>query len=211
MYRKYFMLFMLPLMAIPCVAQGTGTTAGCNISGTWYGGSPDAPSPYYQGVITSIGANRFSALFQFVPEIQSLGYLHGTNWTGEFSKTDPHSYSGMLFSMYHIDGTKMAAFPPGVDPTLPELDVIQINNVEILDCDTIKFTYGILVVYYNLTYDIKPLETVPVEPSFTLTFDPPMVEVYHRMSTSVPESFVSATVSSAAARPNSGRPLRRRK
>jgi hypothetical protein len=144
-------------------------------------------------------------MFQYATELQSAGYLHATIWTGEISMTGPHSYSGMAFSQYQWNPAS-PLLPPGADPNLPEMDFIRIKTVEVLDCDTIRFAYDLWVVYFNFTYDIKPLETLPVAPSLIWNIDPPLVEVYHRMPTSVPEAFFSAGASSAVAAPIQGKP-----
>ncbi len=202
--RKNVVLFTFLLSTMPCFPQGIGTNAGCNLSGTWYGGSPDAPAPYYHGTITPISADRFSITFQLALEVQSAGYLRATDWTGELSRTGPHTYSGMAFSMWQIDPNSLTLFPPGVDPSLPELDFIHIKSMEVLDCNTLRFTYDLWALYGNFTNDINPMETPPPPPG--LIFDPMIVEVYHRMPTSVPPAWLSAGASSVVAAPIYGKP-----
>lgn len=185
------------LAVVPCFSQGMGTNAGCNSAGSWYGGSPDVPSPYYGLTITPISADRFSVTGQYGTEVQSAGYLHATLWTGEFSKADAHTYSGMLFSMWQWD-PKSPLLPPGVNPALPEVDFIHIKTLEFLDCNTIRLSYDLVAVYYNFSYTMMP-PMAPSSPGFALKFDPLLVEVYHRIPTTVPDAWTALGLNSAAA------------
>jgi hypothetical protein len=200
MYRIVCLLAIAFLLAaVPCAAQGMPNNARCNLAGTWYGGSPDTPFPYYQGAIGWLGGERYSIFFQYAAEVQSVGYLRATDWTGEVAKAGPHSYSGMAFSMAQWDPMSLL-LPPGVDANLPELDFIHILSVQLLDCETLQFSYDLLAVYYNFTNDINPRQTSPPPPGFAMKFDPLLVEVYHRMPMSVPAPWLST--SAATAPPN---------
>jgi len=196
MRYNYLMLVFL-LAIVSCFSQGMGTNAGCNFAGSWYGGSPDVPFPYYGLTITPISADRFSVTGQYGTEVQSAGYLHATLWTGEFSKSDAHTYSGMLFSMWQWD-PKSTLLPPGVNPALPEVDFIHIKELEFLDCNTIRFSYDLVAVYYNFQYSTQPPLAPPL-PGFVLKFDPLLVEVYHRIPTTVSGAWAGAGLSSAFA------------
>jgi len=181
--RKIALIVCFALLGIPSLAQNHNS---CSLAGAWYGGSPDTPFPYYQGAITPNGDDRFSIVFQYAPETQSAGYLHSTDWKGELSKKKGQTYSGVAFSIWQWDPTS-PLLPPGVDPNLPELDFIHVAHSELIDCDTLRFTYDKWFVYFNFTYDIKPLEPPP-PPGFIMVLDPPLVEVYHRSPTVVPKS-----------------------
>ena len=193
---KYLLLVFL-LAIVPCFSQGMGTNAGCNFVGSWYGGSPDVPFPYYGLTITPTTGGRFSLTGQYGTEVQSAGYLHATLWTGEFSKSDAHNYSGMLFSMWQWDPTS-PLLPLGVDPALPEVDFIHITSVEFLDCNKIRISYDLVAVYYNFEYSMQPPLAPPL-PGFVLKFDPLLVEVYHRMPTTASDAWTGAGLSSAFA------------
>ena len=179
------------LFSIPCLSQGIGTNAGCNPAGTWYGGSPEAPSPYYRLNITPISADHFSITAQLVSEIQSLGFLNATDWTGDLYKSGPHSWNGLMLQMLQWNP---ASAPAGVDANLPEVDFIHIQKAEFLDCNTFKISYDVVAAYLNFTYaDVpSPLETPPTPPGYTVILDPALVEVYHRIPSSVSESLFAA-------------------
>jgi len=182
------LLLVFLLAATPCFSQGIlNAIAGCDFAGTWYGGSPDVPFPYYHLTINPIGLERYSVIAQYASETQSAGYLHNTVWTGEFSKTGRHSYTGMVFSMWQWDPSS-SLLPAGVDATLPEMDLFHINSVEVLDHDTLRFTYDKAAVYFSFMYPMS-LKEKPPDPGFVATFDPLLVEVYHRMPTSFPAAF----------------------
>ena len=193
--RCKYLLFVLLLATIPCFSQGVTTPDYCNFTGSWYGGSPDVPFPYYGLTITPITTGRFSVTGQYATEVASAGYLHATLWTGEFARTGVHTYSGMLFSIWQWDPLS-PLLPPGVDPNLPEEDFIHIKTVEFVNCNSIKLSYDLVAVYYNFTYSIMP-PLPPPPPGFVQKFDPLLVEVYYRMPTTVPDSWTTG-VSSAA-------------
>ncbi len=200
MRKKYLLLLMVLLLtAIPCFSQGMGTNAGCNIAGTWYGGSLDAPFPYYRLNIVPISADHMSITAQLMFEFQSQGFLNLTDWTGDLYKSGAHSWKGMIFQMLQLNRD---VFTPanGYDADLPEIDFIRISNVEFSDCNTVKFSYDLWAVYYNYTYASvpKPLETPPAPPGFV--FNPLLEEVYSRIPSSVSPDFV-AVPNSAAKKP----------
>ncbi len=187
--------FVFLLFSIPCFSQGVGTNAGCNLAGTWYGGDPDtAPFPYYRLNITPISADHFSITAQLVLEIQSVGYLNATDWTGDLYRSGPHSWNGMMIQMLQFNP---ASAPEGVDASLPEVDFIHIQKVEFLDCNTFGISYDVVAVYFNALYTnmSDPMVTPPNPPGFV--FDPMLTEVYHRIPSSVSDSVFASAAKSA--------------
>ena len=173
------------LTALPCDATGTGS-ATCSLAGTWYGSSPYTPFPYYQLMITETGADQFETLAQLLPaNPPPPGYLNITDWTGTFSRSGPHTYSGMLFAMAQWDPNNTTDVPAGIDTSLPELNFIHAKSIEFLDCDTVRFAYDVLYVYENYTYSVTPIKTPPDALGAVVNFDPLLVEVYHRVPTSL--------------------------
>lgn len=205
---KYVLLVFL-IAIVPCFSQGMGTNAGCNFAGSWYGGSPDVPWPYFGLTIAPISADRFSVTGQYGTEVESAGYLHATLWTGEFSKADAHTYSGMLFSIWQWNPAS-PLIPAGVDPALPEVDFIHIKTLQFLDCNTIQFSYDLVAVYYNAIYSTMP-SLAPPPPGFVMNFDPLLVEVYHRIPVVVPDGWKGAGLGSSVAPVNGNRKLPHRK
>ena len=182
--HSLILVLLVLFAAAPCVADGTGP-AGCSFSGTWYGGDPNVPAPYYHLTITQTSGDRYSTLAQLVPSVPlPPGYVNVTLWTGEFSKTGPQTHSGMFFSMAQWDPTSKDV-PVGIDPNTPELNFIHAKQVEFLDCNTIRFTYDVLYVYENYTYAVEPIQTPPTGLGAIVNFDPSLVEVYHRVPTSL--------------------------
>ena len=106
-------------------------------------------------------------------------YLYWTNWKGDIVKKSGKTYTGLFFQMAQLDPTS-PLLPPGVDPNLSELDFIHIDHLEFIDCNTFRVTYDKWYMYYNFTYDIKPLQPPP-PPGSIWIIDPPLVEVYHRI------------------------------
>ena len=178
MIRKgCLVLFVLCIATVFCLAQGAAP-AKCSLDGTWYGGAPEAGFPYYQVLISSRGGDRYSLVAEYGAAV-TPPYLNWTQWKGDLAKNHAENYTGLLFQMLQFDPLS-PGLPPGVDPNLPEIDFIYINNLEFIDCNTISITYDRWYVYYNFTNDIKPLQP-PQWPGYIWIIDPPLVEVYHRI------------------------------
>jgi hypothetical protein len=107
------------LVSVPAVAQGIGNS--CDISATWYGGSD--PHLQYLWTITPIGAGRYYSVTQPGFDNHPFGYINWSNWTGEVTKIGSRTYDSYGMSYWVWDpATNMA--PPGVDLTLPEVDIV---------------------------------------------------------------------------------------
>jgi hypothetical protein len=184
MRKVWSILFVLFLATVTCLAQGAGP-ANCSLQGSWYGGAPEAGFPYYQGLITSQGGDRYSMIFQYGAAV-APPYLNWTDWKGDLIKKHGQTYTALIFQMLQLDPSS-PLLPPGVDAGLPEIDFIHIDHLEFIDCNTIRITYDKWYVYYNFRNDIKPLQAPPW-PGYIWIIDPPLVEVYHRIPAAGPPS-----------------------
>ena len=189
-------LIVLFATAAPCLAGNGNGNANCTVAGTWYGGSPDAGSLYYQTTFTPVTPTNFSSRWQYNPEIASLGCLHATDWSGDISRSRPGEFKGYIMSMYQWDPVS-PLLPPGVDPALPEMDFIP-YSIDFLDCNTFQGTIRHWYVYYNFTNDITPLSKNSRPPDLVMDFDPPIIEVYHRAPNSCPGCPFASVSSSCA-------------
>ena len=130
--------------AVPAGAQGLGS--GCDISGTWFGGSEGQPP--YQFTIWPIGAGRYGAMAQPAIGVPARADGAWTNWTGELVKKD------RLFDSYMIQfwvSAPTAEAPDGVR----ELDAVH-SRMQLIDCNTIKNTVDVYGVYVPYTPDVVP-------------------------------------------------------
>ena len=64
-------LIVLFATAAPCLAGNGNGNANCTVAGTWYGGSPDAGSLYYQTTFTPVTPTNFKgyimSMYQWDP------------------------------------------------------------------------------------------------------------------------------------------------
>jgi hypothetical protein len=130
--------------AVPAGAQGLGS--GCDISGTWFGGSEGQPP--YQFTIWPIGAGRYGALAQPAIGVPARADGAWTNWTGELVK------KGQRFDSYMIQfwvSAPTAEAPDGV----AEIDAVH-SRMQFIDCNTIKNTIDVYGVYVPYTPDVVP-------------------------------------------------------
>ncbi len=179
------------LVSIPCFSQGNSANAGCALTGSWYGGDPAVPFPYYRVTFTPLGGERFLQIAEYTGD--KSDYVGWSNWAGEYIKSGPHSYTGMLSSMWLWNPDSVNK-PDGVDAGLPEMDFVRIQKAELIDCNTIRISYDVVAVYFNFTYDTVPLVTPPSPPGFALQGDELIVEVYHRMPASVSSDILSTSL-----------------
>ena len=201
MRRLVVVVIVLLATSAICFAQGASPTASCTLAGSWYGGMPDAGSPYYHATITPSSGGRFSGMFQ-ANFVYGQPFLTVTHWTGEVSKTGPQTFHGYFMSMAEFDPLTPLPPPPGLNLYLPEMDFIS-YKIELLDCNTFRGTLDVWYTYYNFTNDIKPLIDAPLPPGSVSIVDPPIVEVYHRVPDACtacpsPASTMSRTTASPA-------------
>jgi hypothetical protein len=174
-------------LAIPCGAQGVGIkggdskggSSGCDITGTWYGGS----NPQYQYLLsmTPTGAGRYFSSFQNGYDVHPIppGYVAATAWVGETIKKGGKTFDSYIMSYWLWDPAAAAA--AGLDPTLPEVDIVH-SRIEFNDCDTFTSTIDVFGAYFSFTPDKTPFVT-PLDASYLI--DGPIVETYHRMPTTL--------------------------
>ncbi len=159
--RSRFLLavMMLVLIAVPCLAQGIGST--CSPAGTWIGGS-DPQAPIYQMTLIPTAAGRYAFIGQYIPDAG----IYSTAFMGELIKNGAQTYKLYLMATY----------------TQQELDAA-ISKGVMLDCDTIQFTYTWIGVYLPITNDKIPFVTQPeIEVIRDILAGNPIVETYHRVS-----------------------------
>jgi hypothetical protein len=163
--------------AAPGFAQGAGNS--CDISGVWYGGS-DPQYPYVV-TITPIAAGRYQFVAQLGADIRPLGYLSSTNWLGEVGKASAQKYD--IYAMSYWVWDPDAAAENGIDPSLPELDIVR-SHVRFLDCNTFVNTIDVYGAYYAFNPDVTRPFVSPLDVDFMggATLD----ETYRRMPTVCP-------------------------
>jgi len=125
--------------AVPAGAQGLGS--GCDISGTWFGGSEGHPP--YQFTIWPIGAGRYGAMAQPALGVPPRADGAWTNWTGELVK------SGQQFDSYMIQ------FWVSAPPEVAEIDAVH-SRMQLVDCNTIKNTVDVYGVYVPYRPEVVP-------------------------------------------------------
>lgn len=177
--RRLFVMLFIVALAIPAFAaappQGTGRP--CTLAGAWYGGSD--PAYPFHWTFTPAGPGRYTYVTWMGVDFRPAGYTSWTDWTGEAVSTDPTTLESWGMSMYVMDADTASAF--GVDPALPELDIVQ-SRIDMIDCDTFTSTVEVYAGYFGWTAAIEPF-TDPYDASF-LPDGATVVETYHRMRTS---------------------------
>ena len=161
------LVFAAVALAVPCAAQGIG--AGCDISGTWYGGSD--PQYQYLWSLTPVGAGRYFSSIQNGYDVRPFGMAAATTWVGEAIKSGDKTF----------DASLMAYWIPNVPGALPEVDIVH-SRVKFIDCDTFTATIDVFGAYFSFTPDRTPFVT-PVDLDFL--GGGTIVETYHRMPTMV--------------------------
>jgi hypothetical protein len=171
-------------------AQGFGNNCNCDISGTWYGGS----DYQYLWTFTPMAAGRYYSLTQPGFDNHPFGYITWTSWAGELRKTGARTYTsyGMSYWVWDPD----AAAAAGVDPTLPEVDIVH-STVKMIDCDTFTSTIDVYAGYFSFTPEKTPFVTPP-DVDWLQVFYPgvTLVETYHRMPTACPNCPIAGTTNS---------------
>ncbi len=150
-------------LSVICIAQNP---AACSPVGTWYGGA----DVKYLATITPITGETFSARFELVAPLQSVGYSAWTSWSGQFSRATARRYVVQYVSMY----TTSSAFPPLENSY--ELDAVH-GSMEFDGCDKFAITYDFYGIYFDLN-------KVPFVAQPDLGGDipaPGIVETYHRV------------------------------
>lgn len=150
----------------------------CDLTGTWYGGS----NPYiaWQLHISRTADGGYSASFQQALKWADFGVYSTTGFAGRIEKSG-RQFKASAMGMYRL--TEEAADSLGVDPGLPEVDVVS-GRAEFLTCDTLKFTWNVYYVYYNfdaVAGDKIPFVTPPDIDIIALAGGP-LEETYHRLS-----------------------------
>jgi hypothetical protein len=189
-----FAAAILLLLSVPGVAQGLGDN--CDLSGTWYGGSD--PHFQYLWSNTPVGAGRYYSSIQLGFDYHQLGYVHATPWAGETIKTGSKTFDVYGISYWLWDPAAAALFDPGIDPSLPEVDIVR-SRVTLIDCNTMTNTVDVYGAYFNFTPGTTPFVT-PVDMDFLP--NGPITETYHRMPTTLAglqPAVAAATVSAAPA------------
>jgi len=161
-------------LSIPCLAQGFGTN--CDASGVWYGGSDFQ----YLTVITPVEHGRFQIKSQPGFDNRQFGYVSWTDWTGEVRRTGPRSYDVTGISYWVWDPT-MA--PPEMDLSQPELDILH-GKLEMLDCNTFKYTIDMWQAYFAFTPDRIPFVTPADQDWLEVLGVSTIEETYHRIPAS---------------------------
>ncbi len=157
--RSLLAVMMLVLVAVPCLAQGIGST--CNPTGTWIGGS-DPQAPTYQMTLVPTAAGRYTVIGQYIPDPG----VYSTTFTGELIKNGAQTYKLYLIATY----------------TQQELDAASSQGI-MLDCSTLQFTYTWIGVYLPITNDKTPFVTQPeIEVIRDFLDGTPIIETYHRVS-----------------------------
>ena len=163
-------LFFLGL-SMQCLAQGPGNS--CDASGGWYGGSDFQ----YLTVITPVEHGLFQIKSQPGFDNRQFGYTTWTDWTGEVRKTGAHSYDVTGISYWVWDP---AMAPPGMDLSQPELDILH-GTMEMLDCNTFKYTIDMWAAYFAFTTERTPFVTPPDQNWLEVIGVTTIVETYHRI------------------------------
>jgi hypothetical protein len=173
-------ILVFAAVAVPCGAQGVGN--GCDISGTWYGGSD--PAYQYLWTITPMAAGRYNSVVQPGFDNRPFGYVTWTTWAGEVTKINARTYDQHAMS-YWVWAP--GAAPPEVDPTLPEVDIVR-SRIQLVDCNTLTNSIDVYAGYFSFTPAKIPFVTPPdidwlqvLYPGVTI-----LVETYHRMPTACP-------------------------
>jgi hypothetical protein len=193
-----FTLFVVFLaMAIPCFGQQpfnfsspNGKDRGCDLTGTWYGGSNMAVP--YQFTAEPIDGTRYTVRFQQAFPLAAVGILGWTDWTGEIikAKGPGHRYDVYAVSLYFLS-------PDYFDPSLsPDMDVIHSIIEFSPDCNTIRHTIDTYYGYMPWTEDKVPFVTEPDDNYLKDLGIETLVERYHRMPTACPSCPFSGTASS---------------
>ena len=169
------LVFAMVAVAVPCGAQGVGNS--CDISGTWYGGS----DPQYQYVwsLTPVGAGRYYSSIQNGYDVRPFGMVSASAWVGEAIKTGHKTFDTYNMSFWLWDPAAAAA--AGLDPSLPEVDIVH-SRVEFIDCNTFTSTIDVFGAYYSFTPARTPFVT-PLDADFLAGGT--IVETYHRMPTTL--------------------------
>jgi hypothetical protein len=163
--------------AAPGFAQGVGTN--CDISGTWYGGSdPNAP---YLWTMTPMAGGRYSSVAQQAYPFSLMPQYAGTtNWSIDVNKVNAREYEayGMSYWIYRWASLEQ--------PQLPELDIVR-SHIRLVDCNTIKNTIDVFVVYFafdstSMTPFVTPAD---LDVLAELNGGAPIEETYHRMPTTL--------------------------
>ncbi len=186
---------ILLIFSIPSFAQGVGT--GCDISGTWYGGND--PAFQYLWTISPMAGGRYSSVVQPGFDNHPFGYITWSTWSGELIKINARTYDQQAMSYWVWDLQKPELLPPGVNPTLPEVDIVR-SRVKLLDCNTLTNTIDVYAGYYNFTPEKIPFVT-PADVDYLRVLYPgitTLVETYHRMPTACPTCPFSAAAGGAA-------------
>ena len=135
MLRTKFLMSILVLVAVPCVAQGFGNA--CNPVGTWYGGSDTSAGMKYLLRITAGPAGRYAITYElgFIPKIPRL-----SAYSGEMVKTN----NG--FVAYSLALANMVPTPPPQGGPAPDIWAVR-AQMEFDGCDTLKSTIDFIGTY----------------------------------------------------------------
>lgn len=171
------MIMCSVFLSISCVAQNP---ASCSPVGTWYGGA----EVKYLATIIPVTGETFSARFEVVAPLQSIGYSAWTSWSGQFSRAKAGRYIVQYVSMY----TNSSAFPPLENSY--ELDAVH-GSMEFNGCDNFTITYD----FYGVYFDLNKVPFVG-QPAFGGDIPAPgIVETYHRVPNTCPVCGSSVTTS----------------
>jgi hypothetical protein len=170
--------FVFFAMAIPCFGQ---IAKGCNLSGTWYGGS-DLAYPY-KFTAAPIDGSRYTVTF-WNADIANPNYntwLWGwTDWTGVAIKGGP----GQKINVYAV---ALYQLSPNVYPGMsPDMDVLHSTIEFTPDCNTIRHTIDTFYGYLPWTKDKVPFFTEPDDNYLQDLGVQTLVETYFRMPTTCP-------------------------
>jgi hypothetical protein len=152
--RSLVLLVLVLCFSIPSFSQGVGpsnavsaTAKGCDISGTWIGGS-DLATPY-QMVILPISGERYSWRAQQSYPYWGNGFLAVTDWTGEITKGTNQKYA--------VQGIAFYLLPDGSQDMDCVVSVMQFSE----DCNTLKNVITTYIGYVPWTGDKVPFVTAP--------------------------------------------------
>jgi hypothetical protein len=157
---------------------------GCNLSGTWYGGSVVA---YHMTIIPSSPAGHYIVF----AEGMYKNSVMNTTYTGKVEKKG-ELYVGPLMQLATSDPDFLNPPPIG---KMPDLNVVW-SEMEMVDCNTIKNTIPFFGYYFasnlwqpGIVWNMNgkvPLFDVPdVDLLDVLTGGAPILETYHRIAESV--------------------------
>ncbi len=182
MTRTITLAAALLLGVSAAVAEPTRAQGPCDFTGVWYGGS----NPYiaWQLDVGRTADGQYSVSFHQALKWADFGAYSTTGFAGRIGKLG-HHYQAYGMGMYRL--TEEAADSLGVDPGLPEMDVVS-GRVELLACDTLKFTWNVYYVYYNfdaVAGDKIPFVTPP-DLDIIALIGGPLEETYHRLAPGAP-------------------------